>query len=188
MGKTAHILFKHMKDRKMDEKYTMLLSVAALVGAIMMIVSVFFIWVDVNAAGFHILHLTGWEIFDEWRDVLELKNAILPLLSIICGTLIIVIMAVILLDDKERYWKLNMILGLAASCLAIFMIAYAMVVAQKEWTFSIITIRLFKYLTFGFWITVAGSAIAFFGGLLPFLINVRKIRSQKSVNDNDSFN
>jgi hypothetical protein len=166
----------------MDDKYTMMLSVAAVVGAIMMIISVFFTWVDVNIAGFHVFSLTGWEIFDEWRDVLDLKNAILPVLSIICGVLVMIMMGVILLDDKDKYRKLNMILGLATSILSICMMVYALVVTQKEWSFLFITIRLFDYLVLGFWITVAGSAISFLGGLIPFLMNVKENRALKKDN------
>ena len=166
----------------MDDKYTMMLSVAAVVGAIMMIISVFFTWVDVNIAGVHVFSLTGWEIFDEWRDVLDLKNAILPVLSIICGVLVMIMMGVILLDDKDKYRKLNMILGLATSILSICMMVYALVVTQKEWSFLFITIRLFDYLVFGFWITVAGSAISFLGGLIPFLMNVKENRALKKDN------
>lgn len=166
----------------MDDKYTMMLSVAAVVGAIMMIISVFFTWVDVNIADVHVFSLTGWEIFDEWRDVLDLKNAILPVLSIICGVLVMIMMGVILLDDKDKYRKLNMILGLATSILSICMMIYALVVTQKEWSFLFITIRLFDYLVFGFWITVAGSAISFLGGLIPFLMNVKENRALKKDN------
>lgn len=167
----------------MSTRFTIVFCMIGIVGAILMIASIYVVWVEIDILGFTIGSLTGWEIYSEYRDLFELHNAILPPLSLICGILVLMIMIIVLLDDDDRYRKLNIALGLITSILAVFMLIYAYYVTQKTWEVMSFTVHLYNYLRIGFWMTVTGSVIAFLGGFIPFLKNVK---DQKELASDDS--
>ncbi len=53
--------------------------------------------------------------------------------------------------------------------LALVIIIYSFMFMNKTWDYAIITIRLVNYLKVGFWLNMAGSFLAFVGGLVPIL-------------------
>ena len=146
------------------------LGVIAIVGSVMMIASVFLTWVQIQIEVLEFdFKLTGWEVFFDWRDVIKLKYAIVPLLSLICGIIVLVLMTIVTFNNHGNYRKMNIILGAITMILALVIIIYSFMFMNKTWDYAIITIRLVNYLKVGFWLNMAGSFLAFVGGLVPIL-------------------
>ncbi len=146
------------------------LGVIAIVGSVMMIASVFLTWVQIQIEVIDFdFKLTGWEVFFDWRDVIKLKYAIVPLLSLICGIIVLVLMTIVTFNNRGNYRKMNIILGAITMILALVIIIYSFLFMNKTWDYAIITIRLVNYLKVGFWLNMAGSFLAFVGGLVPIL-------------------
>lgn len=146
------------------------LGVIAIVGSVMMIASVFLTWVQIQIEVLEFdFKLTGWEVFFDWRDVIKLKYAIVPLLSLICGIIVLVLMTIVTFNNRGNYRKMNIILGAITMILALVIIIYSFLFMNKTWDYAIITIRLVNYLKVGFWLNMAGSFLAFVGGLVPIL-------------------
>jgi len=147
-----------------------ILGVIAIVGSVMMIASVFLTWVQIQIEVLEFdFKLTGWEVFFDWRDVIKLKYAIVPLLSLICGIIVLVLMTIVTFNNRGNYRKMNIILGAITMILALVIIIYSFMFMNKTWDYAIITIRLVNYLKVGFWLNMAGSFLAFVGGLVPIL-------------------
>lgn len=147
-----------------------ILGVIAIVGSVMMIASVFLTWVQIQIEVLEFdFKLTGWEVFFDWRDVIKLKYAIVPLLSLICGIIVLVLMTIVTFNNRGNYRKMNIILGAITMILALVIIIYSFLFMNKTWDYAIITIRLVNYLKVGFWLNMAGSFLAFVGGLVPIL-------------------
>ena len=149
------------------------LGIIGIIGGILMIVGVFLNWIYVDVYLTDI-DLTGWEVFDEWRDTIGLKYAVVPLLALICGILVFIMMTACTFDNKIKYWKTNMVLCWATIILSVILIIYSILFATKEWDFRIVTIRLYKYLDIGFWMTMVGSIAALLGGFVPIIKSRRR--------------
>jgi hypothetical protein len=147
-----------------------ILGIVAIVGSVMMITSVFLTWVQIQIEVIDFdFKLTGWEVFFDWRDIIQLKYAIVPLLSLICGIIVLVLMTIVTFNNRGNYRKMNIILGAITMVLALVIIIYSYMFMNKTWDYAIITIRLVNYLKVGFWLNMAGSFLAFVGGLVPIL-------------------
>ena len=147
-----------------------ILGIVAIVGSVMMIASVFLTWVQIQIEVLEFdFKLTGWEVFFDWRDVIQLKYAIVPLLSLICGIIVLALMTIVTFNNRGNYRKMNIILGAITMILALVIIIYSFMFMNKTWDYAIITIRLMNYLKVGFWLNMAGSFLAFVGGLVPIL-------------------
>ena len=147
-----------------------ILGVVAIVGSVMMIASVFLTWVqiEIEALDFDFT-LTGWEVFYEWGDTISMKYAIVPLLSLICGIIVLALMAIVTFFNHGNYRKMNIVIGAITMVLALVIIIYSILFMNKSWDLFIITINLSDYLKYGFWLNMAGSFLAFVGGLVPVL-------------------
>jgi len=155
-----------------------LFGIIGVIGGILMIFSAFHVWVEIELWDYTLLDITGIEIFREWTDIIDMKYAILPVFTIVCGFVVIIMMAVTILDDNERYRKLNIALGFATIVLSIVVIIYSILFVNKTWDFWGWTIHLSDYLAIGFWISMVGSVASLLGGFVPLFRNKRYINDE----------
>lgn len=152
----------------MDSKFN-LLGIIALVGAVLMIVGVFLAWVEVSWFGLAGDKWTGWDVFNDGLD--GVSYTFVPLLSLICGIIALVLMIVPTFMNVDKYKKINNILGLIALILAIVVVICGLLFYLQSWDVYIGTIHMSDYIQIGFWLTLIGAVITAIGGIMPIVKN-----------------
>ncbi len=143
-----------------------LLGIIGLVGAILMVVGVFLEWVDYGVLG----SASGWDVFNNWGDT-EVKYTYVPLVSLICGIISLVLMIVPTFMNVDKFQKINNILGIVALILSLVVVVCGLLFYLQSWGSGLVTISLSNYIQFGFWIVLVGGIITLVGGLMPIVKN-----------------
>ena len=162
----------------MDTKNLNILGLISFVGAIIVIAGVFMNWLASDAIDYTI---TGWELYNEWSDVLDTKYTFLPLADLIFGIAVIILMIIPVFCNGPRYKKINNILGLLTVIAAVVFLIISLLFISKEIEILWITIHIGNHLKMGFWVTVIGIALIIIGGFMPLVKN----RLNISIKPND---
>ena len=153
----------------MDSKFN-LLGIIALVGAIFMVVGVFLPWVEPSWFGITGGSYSGWQVFNN-----ELGDGVgytyVPLVSLICGIIALLLMIVPTFMNVDKYEKINNILGFIALILAIVVVICGLLFYLQSWDVYIGTINMSSYIQYGFWLVLIGGIITAIGGLMPVVKN-----------------
>ncbi len=160
----------------MDFKNLNLLGIIALIGAILLIVGVFFDWLSYTVIAKH--SFSGWDI---WSDKESIKNFVgygyVPLLALICGVISLILMILPVVMNVDRFKTINDILGIVVLILAIIVIVLGIVWYTQTVASTPLGLKHSVKLTdwysvgSGFWLTLVGAIITAVGGLMPIVKN-----------------
>ena len=142
-----------------------ILGIIGIVGAILMIVSVFLTWVEVNFIIFKGT-ASGWEIFTN-STLSKLDYSFTPLVALISGIVSLVAMILPTFANSDNLKKTNNILGIVSLIIAIVVIVLGILFMTQSWE----GISMMDYIQFGFWLTLIGAIIVVIGGIMPIAKN-----------------
>ncbi len=156
----------------MNTKDINLLELVGIIGAIIMVVSVFLIWgiVEVTSGtGILTMDWSGWEIFNKEADMTT-DAYYAPVIALVCGILAIISAIVPMFMTKPELAYIFDIMNMAVIVLGVIAIV-CMAVFYNSFVDSVdigMTIESAKVGT-GFWLCLAGGIITVVGGILPVI-------------------
>lgn len=142
-----------------------ILGIIGIVGAILMIVSVFLTWAEINLILFKGT-ATGWEIFTD-SNLSKLDYSFTPLVALISGIVSLVAMILPTFANSDSLKKTNNILGIVSLIIAIVVIVLGILFMTQSWE----GISMMDYIQYGFWLTLIGAIIVVIGGIMPLAKN-----------------
>ena len=143
----------------MESSNLNLLGLIGILGALFMVIGVFLTWASLD------LYLvkaswTGWDIYSDGKDVVDYYYV--PLISLICGIISLVLMIVPTFMNVDKFAKINNILGIVALILAIATVICSILFMTSNDGIS---------MEIGFWLVLIGGIITVVGGLMPIVKN-----------------
>lgn len=144
-----------------------ILGIIGIVGAILMIVSVFLAWAEISVLGFSIKTYSGWEIFSDSNIGKIVDYTFTPLIALIGGILALVLMVIPTFANTEKMQKASNILGIVSIVIAIAVIVLGILFMTQSWE----GVSMTDYIQYGFWLTLIGAIITAIGGIMPIAKN-----------------
>lgn len=141
------------------------LVVIGLIGAIMLIVGVFTAWLTGGGNS-----ETGWELYDDLKDVDGIDYGWAPLVCLIAGILSFALLVIPMIMNTEKFEQINNILGLVALILAIV----AVIVTYLFWSQNLgggVHWSDVADMGIGMYLVYIGGIITIIGGIMPILKN-----------------
>lgn len=158
----------------MDFKEMNPLGIIGVIGAIIMVVGVFLNWVTYDNGLPGILHVsfswTGLEVFNGDKNLTfylqEIKYTFLPLFSLICGIIAIVLMILPIVKNDDKFATINNVLGIIVLILSAIVVIFGILfLTQDMKPLGSSSIQI------GFWLTFIGGIITLVGGAMPIVKN-----------------
>lgn len=157
----------------MDFKEMNPLGIIGVIGAIIMVVGVFLNWIAYDQP-LLLTHLveswTGLDVFNGAKNLstlLDVKYTFLPLFSLICGIIAIVLMILPIVKNDDKFATINNILGIIVLILSAIVVIFGILFLTQDMG------ALGKYasIQIGFWLTFIGGIITLVGGAMPIVKN-----------------
>jgi len=145
----------------------------ALIGGILMVVGVFLCWNQITIDAVldkAVYEYSGWKVYNDPNEYLTYKYGIAPLITLACGSVSVLLGAVGLAyrsNATKVAGALILILGLASAFM--MFLFYTDVVGE----FSML-VKFTSTVGIGFYLSIAGAALAFIGGILDVATNAVK--------------
>lgn len=159
-----------------------IIGILGIIGAILMIVSVFLNWVDINAVLLgetYTSSITGWDVFNG-EDASEFSQYYyVPLVTLVCGVIAAIATVLPVASNNS---KVNKIFGFIALALAVVTIVLMVLLrgdvvgqmvdysALPGWILDLIPgigqlANISVEVAYGFWLGIAGAALVVIGGI-----------------------
>jgi hypothetical protein len=147
-----------------------ILGIIGIIGAILMIVSVFLTWAELDLVFFK-GSATGWDIFSDSNLSDMINYSFTPLVALISGIVALVAMILPTFANSDNLKKTNNILGIISLLIAIVVIVLGILFMTQSWDLGVGTVSMMSHIAFGFWLTLIGAIIVVIGGIMPIVKN-----------------
>ncbi len=146
------------------------LGVVAFVGAVFMIAGVFLTWLSQDLS---ILGVKTWTGMDVFNADIDFSYQFVPMVSLICGILAILLMIFPTFNNAEKFETLNNILGVVTIILSAVVVICGILFYTQSWSIMGGKVSLTDVYSvgIGFWLVIIGAVITLIGGLMPIIKN-----------------